>query len=179
MKLTKLFTFLSLTIFLFLTACSNEPNTELTRTQYQNTKSTFTSTPVLPTATSTPAPTATSTPIPTATSTPIPTATSTPVPTATSTPIPTATSTPIPTATSTPIPTATSTPVPTATSTPVPTATSTPVPTATPKKEAMVWIPRTGSKYHSKSSCSNMKNPSQVTQSEAVSRGYTPCKKCY
>ena len=139
MKLTKLFTFLSLTIFLFLTACSNEPNTELTRTQYQNTKSTFTSTPVLPTATSTPAPTATSTPIPTATSTPLPTATSTPVPT----------------------------------------ATSTPVPTATPKKEAMVWIPKTGSKYHSKSSCSNMKNPSQATQSEGKSRGYPPCKKCY
>lgn len=47
-----------------------------------------------------------------------------------------------------------------------------------PAKE-MVWIPRTGSKYHSKSSCSNMKNPSQVTIDQAKSRGYSPCKKCY
>ena len=43
----------------------------------------------------------------------------------------------------------------------------------------MVWIPRTGSKYHRSSSCSNMKNPSQVTRSQAESWGYDPCKKCY
>lgn len=43
----------------------------------------------------------------------------------------------------------------------------------------MVWIPRTGSKYHSDSDCSNMKNPEQVTQDTAESRGYEPCKKCY
>lgn len=43
----------------------------------------------------------------------------------------------------------------------------------------MVWIPKTGSKYHRSSSCSNMKNPSQVTKSQAISRGYEPCKKCY
>lgn len=43
----------------------------------------------------------------------------------------------------------------------------------------MVWIPQSGSKYHSRSGCSNMKNPSQVTQSEAESMGYEPCKKCY
>ena len=42
----------------------------------------------------------------------------------------------------------------------------------------MVWIPRTGKKYHKKSTCSNMKNPSQVTVSEAKSRGYDPCSKC-
>ncbi len=47
-----------------------------------------------------------------------------------------------------------------------------------PTKE-MVWIPRTGSKYHSRSSCSNMKNPSQVTKDKAKSLGYSPCKKCY
>ncbi len=47
-----------------------------------------------------------------------------------------------------------------------------------PAKE-MVWIPRTGSKYHSRSSCSNMKNPSQVTKDKAKSLGYSPCKKCY
>ena len=44
---------------------------------------------------------------------------------------------------------------------------------------SMVWIPKSGSKYHSKSSCSNMKNPSQVTEQEAIQRGYEPCKKCY
>ena len=44
---------------------------------------------------------------------------------------------------------------------------------------SMVWIPNSGSKYHSRSNCSNMKTPTQVTKSEAVSRGYDPCKKCY
>lgn len=44
--------------------------------------------------------------------------------------------------------------------------------------ERMVWIPRTGSKYHSKSTCSNMKNPRQVTISEAIRLGYEPCSKC-
>ena len=43
----------------------------------------------------------------------------------------------------------------------------------------MVWIPRTGSKYHSRSNCSKMKNPVQVTLQEAVSMGYTPCKVCH
>lgn len=43
----------------------------------------------------------------------------------------------------------------------------------------MVWIPKSGSKYHSNSGCSNMKNPSQVTKEEAESRGYEPCKKCW
>ena len=43
----------------------------------------------------------------------------------------------------------------------------------------MVWIPKTGSKYHRKSSCSNMKNPSHVSKQVAIQRGYEPCKKCY
>ena len=43
----------------------------------------------------------------------------------------------------------------------------------------MVWIPRTGSKYHRSSTCSNMKNPTQVTREQAESWGYDPCKKCY
>ena len=47
-------------------------------------------------------------------------------------------------------------------------------------KETMVWIPtKGGTKYHSNSECSNMENPEYVTQSEAESRGYTACKKCY
>ena len=47
------------------------------------------------------------------------------------------------------------------------------------KYEIMVWIPETGSKYHSKSGCSGMKNPRQVTVSEAERMGYTPCKRCH
>ena len=42
----------------------------------------------------------------------------------------------------------------------------------------MVWIPKSGKKYHRSSSCSNMKNPSQVTIEKAQSLGYTPCSKC-
>lgn len=45
--------------------------------------------------------------------------------------------------------------------------------------EEMVWIPQSGSKYHSRSSCSNMKNPTQVTKSQAENSGYEPCKKCH
>lgn len=43
----------------------------------------------------------------------------------------------------------------------------------------MVWISKSGKKYHRSSSCSNMKNPSQVTIEKAQSLGYTPCSKCY
>lgn len=53
---------------------------------------------------------------------------------------------------------------------------------STPEVKAggnMVWVPQSGSKYHSTSSCSGMKNPSQITKAEAESRGYTPCKRCY
>lgn len=47
-------------------------------------------------------------------------------------------------------------------------------------QEEMVWIPTNGgTKYHSRSSCSNMDNPQQVTVSQAESRGFTPCKKCH
>ena len=42
-----------------------------------------------------------------------------------------------------------------------------------------VWIPNSGHKYHSKPSCSGMKNPSKVTKEEAIQRGFEPCKKCY
>lgn len=42
-----------------------------------------------------------------------------------------------------------------------------------------VWVSKSGSKYHSDPSCSGMKNPSQISRSEAESKGYTPCKRCY
>lgn len=43
----------------------------------------------------------------------------------------------------------------------------------------MVWIPRTGHRYHSNKDCSGMKQPSYVTIEEAVRQGFTPCQKCY
>ena len=43
---------------------------------------------------------------------------------------------------------------------------------STPSTTRMVWIPKSGSKYHRSSDCSNMKNPCQVTQDEAISRCY-------
>lgn len=75
----------------------------------------------------------------------------------------------------------TPTPKPTATPTPEPTATPEPEPTPepTPTPEPMVWIPQSGSKYHRKSTCSNMTNPSQVTLSDAIAWGYTACGRCY
>lgn len=52
-------------------------------------------------------------------------------------------------------------------------------PTPEPTEEPMVWIPRTGKRYHRRESCSNMKDPSHVTLSQAIRLGFTPCKKCY
>lgn len=43
----------------------------------------------------------------------------------------------------------------------------------------MVWISGSGTKYHSKASCSKMKNPWQVTKQEAIDAGRQACKKCY
>jgi hypothetical protein len=52
--------------------------------------------------------------------------------------------------------------------------------TAVQTKSTTVWIPTNGGKkYHSKSTCSNMKNPKKVTLSEAQKEGFTACKKCY
>ena len=55
---------------------------------------------------------------------------------------------------------------------------TTEVQTETPP-EPQVWIPATGSKYHSNSSCSNMHDPRQVPLSEAENSGYEPCGRCY
>ena len=47
-------------------------------------------------------------------------------------------------------------------------------------QEEMVWIPtKGGTKYHSYSGCSNMEDPEYVTKSEAISRGFTACKRCH
>lgn len=78
----------------------------------------------------------------------------------------------------------TSPPTPTPTPTPTPEPTPEPEPTASPAPEpeaaeALVWIPQTGSKYHSSPDCSNMKDPAQVTLSQAEALGYEPCKRCF
>ena len=44
----------------------------------------------------------------------------------------------------------------------------------------LVWVPiNGGTKYHSRSGCSNMKNPNQVTKATAEANGFTPCGRCY
>lgn len=44
----------------------------------------------------------------------------------------------------------------------------------------LVWVPTNGgTKYHRRSSCSNMRNPDQVSVQTAISQGFTPCKRCY
>lgn len=45
--------------------------------------------------------------------------------------------------------------------------------------EVMVWIPKTGAKYHRNPSCSGMNDPTQVTKSKAERLGYDACQNCY
>lgn len=55
-------------------------------------------------------------------------------------------------------------------------------PSPTPAQSAdgdVVWVSQSGTKYHSTPSCSGMKNPKELTLSQAQSKGYTPCKRCY
>lgn len=86
------------------------------------------------------------------------------------------------TSTSTPSTSAQTTSKPTTTSKPAATqpapAAPAPAPAPTVNSE-MVWIPRTGKKFHNNPGCSNMSNPSQVTRSQAEASGFTACKKCY
>ena len=45
---------------------------------------------------------------------------------------------------------------------------------------ALVWIPTNGGhKYHSDPGCSNMENPIQVTEEEAINLGFPRCGKCW
>lgn len=75
---------------------------------------------------------------------------------------------------------------PTPEPTPEPTTEPTPEPTEQPAavadvKEEMVWIAGSGNgeKYHSRSTCSGMKNPVEISLSEAQARGYGPCGRCH
>ena len=55
----------------------------------------------------------------------------------------------------------------------------------TPKTEApldekpdTVWVTASGSKYHIKQNCSNMRSPKEISLEDAINEGYEPCKKC-
>ena len=82
-------------------------------------------------------------------------------------------------------PTQEPTAVPTAEPTPAPTAAPTeapaPQPAAAEPQGQMVWIASSGNgtKYHNDPGCSNMKNPLEISITDAQARGYEPCKKCY
>ena len=52
-------------------------------------------------------------------------------------------------------------------------------PAPTEKKQDMVWIPKSGDKYHKKSKCGRMQSGTQITKDEAIRKGYTPCGNCY
>ena len=49
---------------------------------------------------------------------------------------------------------------------------------ATPKSD-IVWLSKTGDKYHIDSTCGNMKDPVESTLEEAIAQGRTACSKCY
>lgn len=45
--------------------------------------------------------------------------------------------------------------------------------------ETVVYVSKSGKKFHKTPTCSNMTSPSQMTRSEAENSGRTYCKKCY
>ena len=54
------------------------------------------------------------------------------------------------------------------------------VPTHPETEGYLVWVPvNGGTEYHSKSTCSKMKNPIQVSIETAKANGYTACGRCY
>ncbi len=68
---------------------------------------------------------------------------------------------------------------PTTEPTPAPNPSTTPTPPAD-TTGTKVWIPTNGGKkYHSKSSCSGMVDPCEVTKDDAISLGFDACGRCY
>ncbi len=169
---------------------TSETPTEATEELFTQPPETIPAEPVTlpPTQAPTEAITQAPTELPTETPTEVPTELPTEAPTEAPTEVPTEAPTQAPT---TPPTTAAPTEAPTEAVTQAPTVTPTEAPTEAPKpaptptedpsddQEGMVWIPKSGKKYHSNPKCSNMKDPSHVTIDEAKDRGFTPCKKCY
>lgn len=50
---------------------------------------------------------------------------------------------------------------------------------STMAKSNIVWLSKTGTKYHRDSTCGNMKDPIESTLEDAIAQGKTPCSKCY
>lgn len=77
--------------------------------------------------------------------------------------------------------TASVTPRVTATPTDIPTPTATPTkrPDPTPAPDGLVWVSRSGSRYHCVADCSNMQDPLVMTEDEAIAKGRKPCGSCY
>lgn len=54
------------------------------------------------------------------------------------------------------------------------------VPNKSESQGNLVWVPvNGGTKYHRTSTCSNMKDPIQVSKETAQKNGYEPCGRCY
>ena len=45
--------------------------------------------------------------------------------------------------------------------------------------DAIVYVPATGARFHSRPLCGNMKTPREVTRASAESMGYTRCGNCW
>lgn len=114
------------------------------------------------------------------------TPTTTEAPTTTQAPTTTEAPTTTQASTTTEAPTTTQAP----TTTEAPTTAQTPTTTKVTQAEeaydaqentATVWIASSGNgyAYHARSTCGNMKKSTPISLSDAQTRGYTPCKKCY
>lgn len=47
-----------------------------------------------------------------------------------------------------------------------------------PGQESLVWVSKSGTKYHRVADCSKMKEPRSMTEAEALASGRTPCSNC-
>lgn len=47
-----------------------------------------------------------------------------------------------------------------------------------PGQESLVWVSKSGSKYHRIADCSKMKEPQSMTEAEALAAGKEPCSNC-
>lgn len=48
-----------------------------------------------------------------------------------------------------------------------------------PGQESLVWASKSGSKYHRIADCSNMKEPTSMTEAEALAADKEPCSNCW
>jgi len=47
-----------------------------------------------------------------------------------------------------------------------------------PGQKSLVWVSKSGSKYHKVADCSKMKEPQSMTEAEALAAGKEPCSNC-